>query len=51
MRSGVTSLGVRGCESGAIPLDVTRSRRTASLYVDYQYISITLQDRQSLTHV
>ena len=32
------------CKSGAFQLDVTRSRRTARLYVDSQFISLTLQD-------
>ena len=45
------SVGVRGCESGAFRLDVTRSRRTARLYFDSQHISLTLQDRLSLAHV
>ena len=44
MCSGETSVGGVGCESGAFQLDVTRSRRTARLYVDSQYISLTLHD-------
>jgi hypothetical protein len=51
MCSGEASVGGRMCESGAFRLDVTSSRRTARLYVDSQYISLTLQDRLSLTYV
>jgi hypothetical protein len=51
MCSGETSLGDRESETGAFRLDVTRRRRTAYLYVDSQLISISLQDRLSLTHV
>jgi hypothetical protein len=51
MCSAETSVGGRGCASGAFRLDVTRIRRTARLYVDCQYIPITLKDRLSLAHV
>jgi len=44
MCSAETSVGGRGCASGAFRLDVTRIRRTARLYVDCQYIPITLKD-------
>jgi len=51
MCSGETSVGGIGCESGAFRLDVSRSRRTACLYVDSQYIFLTLQDIDYLAHV
>ena len=41
----------RRCESGAFRLDVTRSRHTARLYVDSQYISLTLQDIEYLSRI
>ena len=40
----IWSDGGRRCESGASRLDVTRSFRTARLYVDSHFISLTLQD-------
>ena len=43
MCSGETSEGCRGCECGKFLLVVTRSFPTAGLYVDSQYISLTLQ--------
>jgi len=43
--------GGRRCESGAFRLDVTRSRHTARLYVDSQYISLTLQDIEYLSRI
>ena len=43
--------GGRRCESGAFRLDVTRSRRTALLYVDSQFISLTLQDFEYLSRI
>ena len=45
--------GARGCrcESGAFRLDVTRSGRTARLYVDSQFISLTLQDIEYLSRI
>jgi hypothetical protein len=43
-------LGEAGA-SGAFRLDVTRSRRTARLYVDSQYISLTLQDIDYLSRI
>jgi len=39
------------CESGVFRLDVTRSVRTARLYVDAQYISLTLQDIEYLSRM
>jgi len=51
-RYGKTCTGeasVRRCEIGAFRLDVTRSRRTARLYVDSQFISLTLQDIEYLS--
>jgi hypothetical protein len=44
MCSGETSAGGRRCEIGAFRLDLLRSRRTARLYVDSQFISLTLED-------
>jgi hypothetical protein len=41
----------RGYESGAFRLDVTRSRRTACLYVNSQYISLTLRDIDYLSRM
>jgi len=41
---GETSVGGGGCESVSFRLDLTRSLRTARLYVDSQYISLTLLD-------
>ena len=49
MCSGVA--GGCSCESGAFWLDVTRSRLTARLYVDSQFISLTLQDKEYLTRM
>ena len=51
MRCGETSVGGRRCESGAFRLDSTRSRRTARLYVDSQFISLTLQDIEILSRM
>ena len=44
LRGDMCSGGARGCrcESGAFRLDVTRSGRTARLYVDSQFIYLTL---------
>jgi hypothetical protein len=44
MCSGETSVGGRRCEICAFRLEGTRSRRTARLYVESQFISLTLQD-------
>jgi hypothetical protein len=49
--SGETSFEGRGFESGAFRLDSTRCNRTARLYVNCQYISLTLQDIDCLIHV
>ena len=46
-----TSAGVRRCEIGAFRLDLTRSRRSFRLYVDTQFISLTLQDIEYLSHM
>ena len=43
--------GVRRCESGALRLDVTRSGRMVRLYVDSQFISLTLQDIEYLSRM
>jgi hypothetical protein len=43
--------GGRRCDSGAFRLDVTRIRRTARLYVDTQFISLTLQDIDYLSRM
>jgi len=51
MCSGETSVGDRRCEIGAFRLDLTRSRRTARLYVDSQFISLTLQDIEYLSRM
>jgi len=47
----VKRLLVEAGASGAFRLDVTRSRRTARLYVDSQYISLTLQDTDYLSRM
>ena len=51
LRGDMCSGGARGCrsESGAFRLDVTRCGRTARLYVDSQFISLTLQDIEYLS--
>jgi len=51
LRGDMCSGGARGrsCESGSFRLDVTRSGRTARLYVDSQFISLTLQDIEYLS--
>jgi hypothetical protein len=51
LREDMCNGGAGGCscESGAIRLDVTRSRRTARLYVDSQFISLTLQGIEYLS--
>ena len=49
MCSGEKCVGGRRCERGAFRLDLTRSRRTARLYVDSQFISLTLQDIEYLS--
>jgi len=41
----------RSCESGAIRLDVIRGRRTARLYVDSQFMSLTLWDIEYLSRM
>jgi hypothetical protein len=46
-----TSVGGRRCESGAFRPDLTRSRRTARLYVESQFISLTLQDIDYISHM
>jgi len=53
LRGDMCSGGARGCrcESGAFRLDVTRSGRTARLYVDSQFISLTLQDIEYLSRM
>ena len=51
MCSGETSFGGRRCESGAFKLNLTRSRRTARLYVDSLFISLTLQDIEYLSRM
>jgi hypothetical protein len=53
LRGDVCSGGARGCrcESGAFRLDVTRSGRTARLYVDSQFIYLTLQDIEYLSRM
>jgi hypothetical protein len=53
LRGDMCSGGARGCrcESGAIRLDVTRSGRTARLYVDSQFISVALQDIEYLSRM
>jgi hypothetical protein len=43
--------GGRRCESGASRLDVTRSWRTARLYVASLFISLTLQDIEYLSRM
>jgi len=40
-----------GCEIGAFRLNVTRSRRTARLYVDSQFISLILLDIEYLSRM
>jgi hypothetical protein len=44
MCNGETSVGGRRCDSGAFRLNLTRSRRTARLYVDSQFIYLSLRD-------
>jgi hypothetical protein len=53
LRGGMCSGGAKGyrCEDGAFRLDVTRSGRTARLYVDSQFISLTLQDIEYLSRM
>jgi hypothetical protein len=51
MCSGETSVGGRRCDSGAFRLDLTRSRRTVRLYVESQFISLTLQDIEYLSRM
>jgi len=53
LRGDICSGGAGGwsCESGGFLLDVTRSRRTARLYVDSQFISLTLQDIEYLSRM
>jgi len=41
----------RSCESGASRMDVTRSWRTARLYVDSEFISLTLKDIEYLSRM
>jgi len=50
LREDMCSGGARGCrcDSGAFQHDVSRSRRTARLYVGSQFISLTLQDIEYL---
>ena len=48
---GEKTVGVRRCESGAFRLYLTRSRRTARLYADSQFISLTLQDIEYLSRM
>jgi len=43
--------GGHRCESGSARLDLKNSRRTARLYVDSQFISLTLQDVEYLTRM
>ena len=51
MCSGEKSVACRSCNSGAFRVDLTRIRRTAPLYVDSQYISLTLQDIDYLSRM
>ena len=53
LRGDMCSGGARGCrcKSGAFRLDVTHSGRTARLYVDSQFISLTLQDIEYLSRM
>jgi len=48
---GETLLRVAGSESGDFLLDMTSSRRTVLLYVDSQFISLTLQDIEYLSRM
>jgi len=43
--------GGRRCEIGPFRLDGTRSRRTARLYVNSQFVSLTLQDIEYLSRM
>ena len=51
MCSGNVSVGGRGCEIVSFRLDLTCSRRTARLYVDSQYISLTRQEIDYLSRL
>jgi len=53
LRGDMCSAGAGGCrcESGPFRLDVTRSGRTARLYVDSQFIHLTLQDIEYLSRM
>ena len=53
LREDMFSGGTGGCrcESCAFRLDVTRSRRTARLYVDCQFTSLTLQVIENLSRM
>jgi len=53
LRGDMCSGGARGCrcESGAFQPDVTRSGRTARLYVDSQFISLTLRAIEYLSRM
>jgi hypothetical protein len=48
---GGNPVGGSGCKSGVFRLDVTRSHRMARLYVDSQYISLTLLDIDYLSRM
>ena len=51
MCSCETFVGCRSCESVAFRLDLTHSRRTAFLYVDSQFTSLTLQGIEYLSRM
>ena len=51
MCSCETSFGGRRCESGAFRLELTCSRRATRLYVDSQFISLTLHDIEYLSRM
>ena len=51
MCCGETSVVGRSFESVAFLLDVTRSRRTARLYVESQFSSLTLKDIDYLSRM
>ena len=48
---GYTAVKGRRCESVFFPLDLTRSWRTARIYVHSQLISLTLQDIEYLSRM
>ena len=51
MCNGETSVGGRRCDSGAFRPNLSRSRSSARLYVDSQFISLSLRDFEYLSRM